>query len=112
MSNGPNDDEGWEECDDYGTDPATSDPNMVDGDGCSSDCKLENTSEWECPVWGQKCNLICGNGVRDTVHAYTVDGSGNVVFQYDADGNPIMVTEECDLGANNGQKGDGAWADD
>lgn len=36
------------------------DGNKVDGDGCTSDCKIEDG--WECPSPGKPCVDICGDG--------------------------------------------------
>lgn len=42
---------------------ACDDGNTVSGDGCSSTCQIE--AGYECPVWGEPCNLICGNGYQE-----------------------------------------------
>jgi len=72
-----------EECDDG---------NNIDGDGCSSTCKVE--AEWECmddpgnDLWGVgSCRPKCGNGI---VEAEYPDDDGVSTFY-----------EECDLGSYN-----------
>lgn len=44
------------------------DGNMIDGDGCSSNCTIE--AGWVCsdgtPTSKDNCQFICGNGVLDT----------------------------------------------
>ena len=43
---------------------AGDDRNKVSGDGCSADCKTIEPG-YECPIWGQPCRKLCGNGVLD-----------------------------------------------
>jgi cysteine-rich repeat protein len=81
ASNNPKDDR--EECDDG---------NNIDGDGCSSTCKVEHT--WECmddpgnDLWGyNSCRPKCGNGIVDPPY---LDTDGVTWF-----------TEQCDLGIYN-----------
>ena len=71
QSNGPNNADGREECDDG---------NTVSGDGCSSTCRIEYG--YECPVWGELCDLKCGNGVIDPPYLISAG---------------VYRTEQCDM---------------
>ena len=72
----------WEKCDDS---------NNVSGDGCRADCQYIEAN-YECPIWGQPCVKICGNGRRDQ----------NYYFEDDVNGDPMpnRADEECDMGEN------------
>jgi cysteine-rich repeat protein len=72
QSNGPDNLDGREECDDG---------NTVSGDGCSSTCKIEYG--YECPYWGRLCDKKCGNGVVDPPYEIAAG---------------VWRTEQCDLG--------------
>jgi len=48
--------ESYEDCEDG---------NLLEGDGCSSTCRIEPF--WECP-WGYDCKPICGDGVIMSPH--------------------------------------------
>ncbi|HZU83172.1 MAG TPA: DUF4215 domain-containing protein, partial [Polyangiaceae bacterium] len=60
------------------------DGNSVPADGCSGTCQIE--PGWYCPVVGQPCKRLCGNGQLDP-------------------------GEQCDLGPQNGQAGSGCLTD-
>lgn len=74
QSNGPDNLDGREECDDG---------NNIDGDGCSSTCRIEYG--YECPYWGRLCDKKCGNGVVDPPYEIAAG---------------VWRTEQCDLGDN------------
>jgi hypothetical protein len=67
----------------------------VSGDGCSGDCSMIEAG-YSCPVWGESCVKLCGNGVIDEPY----------VVGYDEASEPIMFQEECDLAALNTNSGD------
>ena len=78
--------EGFEACDDG---------NSVDGDGCTN-CQID--VGYECPIWGQPCNPICGNGF---VEADGVTGVLDPILRITQSDTDTPEIEECDLGALN-----------
>jgi hypothetical protein len=92
-----------------------------------SDMCRSTTQGWECLVWGESCNIMCGNGLINDMDALnsqtaqtrtsylTYDGSSSTetdIFKYvegvqsalvyDADTNNISdFQEECDMGIFN-----------
>ncbi|MCA9709851.1 MAG: DUF4215 domain-containing protein, partial [Myxococcales bacterium] len=80
--------ESIEECDDG---------NMVDGDGCDSDCTLNlDTSQWQTTHAGDAM-------IRDGGHGIAVDSQGNIVvggYEIDVVGDPNMWVAKFDPAGN------------